>query len=353
MKKIFEQVTLGKLQLTNRIVRSATMEFGTTENGKITEKYMNLYESLAKGGAGLTITGAMAVNSDSQVKKDMVNVYDENFISSFSKVVQVVHKYNGKIVPQLAHGGLISIASSSKLRLAPSGLNGAKEMTKEDINNVIKDFADAAYKCRQSGADAIQVHAAHGFLISQFLSSIFNKRQDEYGGSIQNRSRILFEIIDSIKSKAGDDFPILIKINYSDLLENGLSLEDSKWICQNLDDKGLSAIEISSGIISDKTYSPAQPVPDKKSEAYNEKAASYISESLNTPVICVGGNRTFDSIETSLNATNISAFSLCRPLICEPDLPLKWMNDSSYKPKCISCNACFISPLLECAFSKK
>lgn len=352
MKKIFEEVNLGNLKISNRIVRSATMEFGTTENGTITNKYNKLYEDLAKGGSGLIITGAMAINCDSQVKKDMVNVYDQNFIETFSKTVQTVHRYNSKIIPQLAHGGLISMASSSSMRFGPSEIIGGKEMSKEDIINVINDFCKAAHKCKQAGSDGIQIHAAHGFLISQFLSPIFNKRQDEYGGSIINRSRILFEIIDSIKENLGTDFPVLIKLNYSDLIKNGFSFEDSKWLCNNLDAKGLSAIEISCGLISDKIYSPAQPIPNQESESYNEKAASYISQSIHTPVICVGGNRTFTSLEKSLNDTSISAFSLCRPLICEPDLPQKWMNDNSYRPKCISCNSCFVSPVLKCAFSK-
>lgn len=353
MKKIFEEFNLGNLKISNRIVRSATMEFGTTENGTITNKYNKLYENLAKGGSGLIITGAIAINCDSQVKKDMVNVYDQNFIETFSKTVQTVHKYNSKIIPQIAHGGLISMESSSAMRLGPSAIIGGKEMSKEDITNVINDFCKAALKCKQAGADGIQIHAAHGFLISQFLSPIFNKRQDEYGGSILNRSRILFEIIDSIKSNLGNDFPILIKLNYCDLIENGFSLEDSKWLCNSLDKKGLSAIEISSGLISDKTYSPAQPIPNQESESYNEKAAYEISQSINTPVICVGGNRTFTSIETSLNNTNISAFSLCRPLICEPDLPQKWMINPYYRPKCISCNSCFMSSLLKCALFEK
>ncbi|MEW9990386.1 NADH:flavin oxidoreductase [Clostridium butyricum] len=351
MKQIFEQIKIGKLNIDNRIVRSATMEFGTTENGNITDKYIKLYEELAKGGSGLIITGAMAVNCDSQVKKDMINIYNENFINSFSKVTNAVHSFKSKIVPQLAHGGLISIESYSGKRFGPSNIIGGKEMSKGDINRVIMDFSKAAEKCKQAGADGIEIHAAHGFLISQFLSPAFNKRQDEYGGSIKYRSRILFEIINSIKSKVGYDFPILIKLNYSDLTENRLSLEDSKWVCSTLDNINIDAIEISSGIISDKTYSPAQLVPNKYAEAYNEKAASIISDYINTPIICVGGNRTFSSMEQSLNSTNIKAFSICRPLICEPDLPEKWRKDNSYIPKCISCNSCFKSYLLKCSLS--
>lgn len=353
MKRIFEQISLGKLTINNRLIRSATMEFGTTENGNLTDKYIKLYEDLAEGRIGLIITGAMAINKDSQVKKDMVNIYDDKFIDTFSKITDIVHKYDSKIVTQLAHGGLISMASSSNIRLGPSTIIGGKEMSTQDIKNVINDFSVAADKCKQAGADGIQIHAAHGFLISQFLSPIFNKRQDEYGGSIKNRSRILFEIIDSIKSKLGDHFPILIKINYSDLMKDGLSLDDSKWICSELDKKGISAIEISSGIISAEKYSPARSIPDKESEAYNQKCASYIAESIHTPVICVGGYRTFSDMETALNNNNITAISLCRPLICEPDLPQKWMNNNSYQPKCISCNSCFASPILKCVLPKQ
>ena len=351
MKRIFEQINLGKLTINNRLVRSATMEFETTEDGNLTDKYIKLYEDLAKGGVGLIITGAMAINKDSQVKKDMINIYHDNFIDDFSRVTNIVHKYNGKIIPQLAHGGLISISASSNMRLGPSAIIGGKEMSKEDIKKVIHDFSTAAEKCKQAGADGIQIHAAHGFLLSQFLSPVFNKRQYKYGGSILNRSRILFEIITAVKSTVGNDFAILIKLNYSDLIKNGLSLEDSKWICKSLDKSGISAIEISSGIISDNTYLPAQTIPDKQSENYNDKAASEISKLISTPIICVGGYRDFFIMENSLNKSNIQAFSLCRPLICEPDLPHKWRNNNSYKPKCISCNSCFKSSSLNCSIT--
>ncbi len=296
MKKIFEQINLGKLKINNRLIRSATMEFGMTENGCITEKYISLFEKLSKGGIGLIITGAMAVNNDSQVKKDMVNIYDKSFIDEFSKITKIVHDNNSKIVVQLAHGGLISMASESNRRIGPSPILKGCEMDIQDIKNTIEDFSNAAYRCMQADADGIEIHAAHGFLISQFLSPIFNKRQD-----------------------------------------------DKKYI---------DAIEISSGIISEKNYSPARPVPGKEYEGYNQKAASYIADSINTPIICVGGYRTFSNMEQSLNDTNIAAFSLCRPLICEPDLPQKWFNDNLYKPKCISCNSCFLSPILKCSLSK-
>lgn len=137
MKKIFEQINLGNLTIKNRLIRSATMEFGTTKDGRITEKYIELYKSLALGGAGLLITGAFSVNSDSQVKKDMVNIYDDKFIDTFSNVTDIVHKYESKIIPQLAHGGLISTASSSNMCLGPSEIIGGKEMSINDIKKMI------------------------------------------------------------------------------------------------------------------------------------------------------------------------------------------------------------------------
>lgn len=208
MKKVFENIKLGRLDVKNRLVRSATMEFGCTNNGSITDKYLNLYENLAKGGVGLIITGAMAVSINSQVKEDMVKVYNDNFETKFKEVTDMVHKYDAKIIAQIAHGGLITrVLDEGKVPLGPSDFFKGKEMSKDIINDVVNDFAQAALICKLSGADGVEIHCAHGFLISQFLSPIMNKRTDEYGGTIENRSRILFEVINSIRAKTGDAFP--------------------------------------------------------------------------------------------------------------------------------------------------
>lgn len=352
MKKIFEKTNLNNLSIKNRLIRSATMEFGLTQNGKITEKYLNLYKDLAKGNAGLIITGAMAVNEDAQVKCDMVNIYDDDFISDFSKVTECVHKNGSKIAPQLAHGGIISAQSESSKRLAPSAFMGACEMTEKDIKKAVLDFKNAAVKCKMAGADAVEIHCAHGFLISQFLSPIFNKRTDEYGIKNKKGIKFMLDVIDSVREGVGDDFPIIIKLNHSDLMKGGMTLEDSLYICKEIDNKNLAAIEISSGLIHVKECLPARIIKNKDNEGYNKDAADSIAESIKTPVICVGGFRSFSSIESFLNDSKVSSVSLCRPLICEPDLPLKWEKDNSYRPKCVSCNRCFYSDELKCALNK-
>lgn len=349
MKKVFESTKLGKLDIKNRLVRSATMEFGCTKDGSITNKYYRLYEDLAKGGVGLIITGAMAVSMNSQVKSDMIKAYNNDFSSKFKEVTDMVHKYNVKIIAQIAHGGLITqVLDEGKVALGPSDLFKGKEMTKKDINDIVNDFAESALTCKNAGADGIEIHCAHGFLVSQFLSPIMNKRTDEYGGEIKNRARILFQIIDAIREEAGEDFPVFIKLNRSDLIEGGFTFEDAKWLCKKLDEYNIDGIELSCGFIGQKELNPIQKVPNREAEGFNGEAAVEISDLVKTPIISVGGYRTLSVMEDYLNKGTIKAISLSRPLICELDLPLKLKQDNNYKCKCVSCNACFASPVLGC-----
>lgn len=348
MKKIFEEVSLGKLTIKNRLIRSATFEHGGA-NGVITPFLREVHEELAQGGIGLIITGMMAVGPNSSLIPDMVRVDFEDFVPKYTEISKIIHQYDCKVIVQLSHCGIaVKMMPDGQLPLGPSDLNGhANAMTKAEIKTVVSDFGRAAYKCKTAGADGVQIHGAHGYLISQFLSPYYNKRNDEYGGSIENRARLLFEIFDEILAQVGNEYPVLIKINYSDLVENGLTGDECLWVCKELDKRGIDAIEVSSGLALGRESSPAQA----GSEGYFSDGALRLAETIHAPVISIGGYRTPEKIEKFLNEGNLAAISLCRPLVREPRLPAKWQADNHDSSLCISCSQCFLSKQLKCKFN--
>lgn len=358
MKTLFDSVTLGKLKLKNRLVRSATMEIGLTKNGTVSPELKEIHERLAKGETGLIITGMMGVGPNACLSPDMVKIYDGSFVEEFSKIPPAIHRFGAKIVVQIAHCGIkAAVTDGTSFPLGPSEAEflpekPAKAMTKDDIARTVRDFAKAALKCKEAGADGIQLHAAHGYLLSQFLSPYHNKRQDEYGGSIENRARIVFDVYEAVRTAVGAAYPVLIKINTNDMVDGGLSEEESTWVCQELDKRGIDAVELSGGLgLSSKT-NPAQRMPPASEEGYFSRAALNLAEKISAPVITVGGYRTPEVMEQVLNKGKIAAVSLCRPLICDPELPLKWKNSDNSKGRCVSCNKCFKVDKFGCAVFK-
>jgi 2,4-dienoyl-CoA reductase-like NADH-dependent reductase (Old Yellow Enzyme family) len=347
MKKLFEEVTLGNLTVKNRLVRSATFE-GGAENGVVMPYLRDIQEGLARGGVGLIITGMMGTGLNSSAKSSMVRVDREDFVPKYAEIAKAIHQYDCKVVIQLSHCGVAAKAAEGNSPLGPSDIEGrARGMTKDEIKAVITDFGKAAKRCKEAGADGVQIHGAHGYLISQFLSPHFNKRSDEYGGSLENRARLLFEVYDEIRALVGDAYPVWIKINQSDLVERGFTTEECLWVCKELEKRGIDAIEVSSGIGGDIKPSSARINAD---EGYNAETALKVADEIHTPVISVGGYRTPEGIEKFLNKGKLAAVSLCRPLIREPGLPQRWQSGDHSKALCISCSQCFLPPRLKCRF---
>lgn len=343
MKTIFEPVHLGSLTLKNRLVRSATFEFGAADDGIINSMLMDIHTELAQGGCGMIITGMMGVGPNSRIAEAMVKIYDDSFVEKLSEIVRSVHERDCRYVVQLGQcGAKTKVLDAGEQAYTPSPLEGIsdKGIDKETIQLVANQFGDAALRCKQAGADGVQLHGAHGYLISQFLSPHFNKREDEYGGSIENRARFLFEAYENIRGKVGADFPVLIKINYVDLVEPGLTGEECVWVCEELEKRGIDAIEVSSGISVSKASQSTQMPTDPSTGCFTQGALR-VADAVKVPVLSVCGYRNLAAAESVLNAGNIAAISLARPLITEPALPLKWQRDASYASRCISCNRCF------------
>jgi 2,4-dienoyl-CoA reductase-like NADH-dependent reductase (Old Yellow Enzyme family) len=338
MKTLFDNTNLSKMELKNRFIRSATWEELADEKGHLTDELVSLYENLGKGGVSTIITGFANVMEFDQPANNMIGIYNDIFIEEYKRLTNKVHKYDANIIMQIVQGGP---------KWGPSAVEHLvtkttpKEMTKEEINEVVQAFADAALRVKKAGFDGVQIHVAHGFLLSMFLNPYYNKRADEYGGSIENRAKIVSASYESVRKAVGEDFPVLVKINCEDFMDDGLTAEDSLYVCKVLSEKGVDAIEVSGGSYSSrKNEGPIRRVDTQENESYFKDYAARIAEEVKVPVSLVGGNRSLINMDKILNNTKIEYFSMARPFICEPDLINRWQAGNTKPTKCISHAAC-------------
>ncbi len=341
---------IGPMKLKNRMIRSATWEGMCEKDGRPTQKLMDYYADLVRGGIGLIISGYTYVRPDGKQLSGKMGIYTDAFAEDFKKLTRTVHDLGGKIAVQLVHaGGQADLKALGKKPVAPSAIKAAafpeipQALPILEIEDISDAFAKAAGRAKEWGFDAIQIHGAHGYLVSQFLSPLTNQRTDEYGGSLENRARFLFDVYEKIRSRVGKKYPVFIKFNGEDHLENGLTREDALEIARQLWLAGIDAIEVSSGNAASGEKGPARTkinAPEK--EAYNLDLALGIKKVVSCPVIPVGGFRSLSVAKKAIGEDGMDFISLSRPLIREPDLPNKWINNETDKADCISCNKCFI-----------
>jgi len=353
MKKLFEPAEVGGLSLKNRFIRSATFEYAFDNNEKFTPRLIPLYEKLSGSGVAAIISGMVGVDENSRLAPVMIKAYGETFVPELEKLADSVHRLRAKLIVQICHcGKKAGCIDAGGPRLGPSDSKTSKgdpvkEMTKGQIRAAIAAFADAAGRCKKAGADAVQIHSAHGYLLSQFLNPYFNKRADEYGGKIENRARIVLEVYDAVRTAVGGDYPVWIKINCKDFTEQSITPDEFLWVCKELDKHGIDAIEVSGGASVDPKTTATPLIRNEDEEGYFGREALAAAEEVSASVISVCGYRTPDVIEKWLNKGGIDAISLCRPLISEPDLVGRWEKGEKTKARCISCSKCF-NPALEC-----
>ncbi len=348
MKQIFEETRIGNLALKNRLVRSATWENLADEKGHMTYPLYQVHKELAAGGVGLIITGYAFVTRDEQPNPGMMGIYDDSFITEYRKLTDMVHEQGSRIVMQIAYGGTQTgyppegrtIWGPSKEADLATGVVPTP-MTKEDIRSLVKAFGDAAARAKEAGFDGVQIHGAHSYLLSQFLNPYYNRRTDEYGGSVENRARMHLEVYDEIRRRVGDDYPVMIKINSEDFIDGGATIEDSLSLAKMLDERGIDAIEVSGGTGGSGEKIPARlKINAPQKEAYHAEYAKRIAATVKAPVLLVGGLRSPEVIEGLLGSTDIELFSLARPLLAEPDLPHRWQSGDRTRARCVSCNGC-------------
>lgn len=349
MRSVFEETTINGMVLRNRLVRSATWEGMCEPDGRPTRKLADCYQTLARGGVGLVITGYAFVRPEGRQSPRMIGSHTDAYAQEMKMLADAVHSEGGKVCMQLVHtGGQTTSKIIGRLPLAPSTVKVDQffetpaAMTKQEIAEVVSAFGAAAKRAKGSGFDAIQLHAAHGYLINQFLSPLTNRRTDEYGGSIENRSRFMMDVYKNVRDEVGRGFPVLIKLNGSDNLEGGLSIEDAVRIAAMLDSEGIAAVEVSGGTpASGPLGGPIRPKIERtEQEGYNLTSAKRIKEAVKCPVMVVGGFRSYGIVENAIQQGGADYISLARPLIREPGLPKRWQTGDHARATCISCNAC-------------
>ncbi len=353
MSSAFEKASIGMIELKNRMIRSATWEGMCDPDGRPTQKLIDYYRVLTKGGIGLIITGYAYVRPDGQQMPGKMGIYNDDFEKEYKAMTQAVHDAGGKIAIQIVHaGGQANPKFTGRPPVAPSSVQTPffseipQELSILEIEDISDAFMKAAKRAKDWGFDAVQIHGAHGYLVNQFLSPLSNQRSDAYGGNLENRSRFLFDVYDKIRSAVGTDYPVFIKLNGSDHLQGGLTPEDALQVAQQLSTAGINAIEVSSGTAASGEKGPAREnIDSSEKEAYNLDLAMAIKEKVSCPVISVGGFRSLAKAQTAINENNMDFISLSRPLIREPDLPQKWESGKSDTATCISCNKCFMPGL--------
>lgn len=355
------------MRLKNRFFKSAVWEALATEDGHMTAELMQIYEELAKGGVGTIFTGYAYIEKDEHPNPRMMGIYEDSFIDEYKELTSLVHTYDANIIMQIVYGGsMTNLDPPSPVIWGPSAVRNEltgvlpKEMDKSDIAHLVQSFGKAAARVKQAGFDGVEIHAAHGYLLSQFLGSHYNTRTDEYGGSLENRSRIIVEVYKEIRKSVGKDFPVMIKINSEDFMTDGLTSEESILVSQMLEKLGIDAIEVSGGNESSPFVYAHNLGPARKkvavsleNESYFALHAAKLAKAVSLPVILTGGNRHREVMQNLLDTTDIEYVALGRPLIAEPDLIARWKAGDGKAPKCISCNQCYKTYGKRCVFNGK
>lgn len=340
MSILFEPYEFSGIKMRNRFVRSATVNNLADDDNRFTEDHRKLYADLARGGVGLIMGGAHRLKREwvighvfQQPCLDLPGIGDE-----LREIVDEVHGLDAVYVSQVTapykiHGKQVSGASVD-VNVVPQPLD------KEDMKVIRAAYRDAGKVLSDAGCDGVQMHCCHNDVLSRMISPLFNTRQDEYGGPPENRARFVLEIVQELKSGAGDDFPVMIKMNSSDFRDDGMTVDEAAEVAALLSAGGISAIEPScSGAGANCT--PSGPI-DKNEwhEGFLIDYAARIKEAVDVPVMVVGGIRKYEMAEEVIKSGSGDLISMCRPFIREPDLVSRWESGDTAPSTCISCDGC-------------
>ena len=353
---------IGAVETRNRVIRSSTSESLADENGFITQGYRDLHLRLARGGVGLIFTGHCGVHASGKYIRGMTMLDRDEHVPALASLTDAIHAEGARIFAQLNHAGSQSRVLELQ-PLAPSVVPNPqffrtpREATEEEILEIIDSFGGAAARAEAAGFDGVHVHAGHGYLISEFLSPLSNRRRDRWGGPLENRQRFGLEVYRAIRAAVGPGFPVTWKLGLEDFAPGGLPVEEGLATAEAFDREGVDALEGSAGLMSPKAESAVQyagvtrrrALEDKlfhrvlarpRPEAYFLEHARLLRERVRCTVILVGGLRTVEVMEGALREGVADFVSLARPLIREPDLVRKIEQGKRGLVECTSCNIC-------------
>jgi 2,4-dienoyl-CoA reductase-like NADH-dependent reductase (Old Yellow Enzyme family) len=364
MSRLFEAGTIGSLATRNRVVRAGTSETMATDGGEVTPEYAALYETLARNGVGVLFTGHLYCAARGQYARRQTGIHSDAMIGGLRSVTEAVHRHGAPIFAQLAHAGSQSRVQAGE-PLAPSAVPNAltgrevRDATEDEIAEAIEAFAAGARRAVAAGFDGIHIHAANGYLISEFSSPVANRRTDRWGGSEEARDRFALEVVRAVRSAVGPDLPVTLKLGMVDAVPDGLGLEESVRRAGRLVEAGLDGIEVSCGIMRLATDSARQYVAvdtrraledllvhrvlkEPAAEAYFMPWAQALRRTVDTTIIVVGGMRTTQTMEAVLASGDCDFVAMARPLIREPDLVSQLANGRTGRVDCTSCNICLM-----------
>ncbi len=338
------------MKVKNRFLRSATYYALADDGGFVGEASVNLIKGLAENDVGLVVTGFAHVRMDGQSILDQNGIHTDDHIPGYRKMTDAVHDVDGLVAMQINHGGANAYAASYRGDdyMAVSVYEGmttyrkpAREMEEEDIVSIIDAYGQAARRVQEAGFDGVQIHGAHGYLVSQFLSPVTNRRDDQWGGSLDNRMRFIVDVTRAIKKEVDEDFPVMIKLGVRDSVAdgNGLTIEEGAKVARTLEQEGLCLVEISHGISTERRLILGITKPEQ--EACFRDDARVVRAATEGPICLVAGFRSLPVIEETLASGVTDMIGISRPLIREPDLIKRWKNGNTAKAKCISCGGCF------------
>lgn len=346
MAEIFSPWNLGGLEIPNRLVRSATWEGLADDDGAPSHDMINATAALAEGGVGLVITGFAFVQPQGRGRPRQTGVHIDAMIGPLTRVSDAVHKSGGLVAMQIVHaGGQTRAEWTGSQPKGPSAMihpaikEPVAELSQDEIWDIVDAFALAAARAKAAGFDAVELHGAHGYLVSQFLSPNINLRSDGWGGGLEGRARFCLEVLQACRQAVGPRYPLFIKLNSEDGLKGeGLEVEEAVRVASWLDAAGIDAIEVSGGTPAAGKLSPSRVVKGPEDEGYFLENAKRIKAAVSCPVIAVGGWRSKARVGEALE--HVDAIAMCRPFIRQPDLVNLWKAGGD-KASCISCDQCF------------
>lgn len=370
MSILFSPFSLNRLEMKNRFVFSACEDNLATDQGFVTDEIIKKDQRIATGEVDLIISSHIAVHPLGKTRKRELGIYSDDMIPGLKNLVDAVHSKGSKIIFELGHAGVQATEKAiGQLPLGPSPSRKNNEMNEDQIQEVILAFVRGASRSIEAGADGIQLHAAHGYLINEFLSPYFNRRCDLWGGSEENRFRFLHNIITEIKKILPEGVPLLIKLNSNDYTpEEGVTPKLAASYANRLAELQIDGIEVSCGTSSRSPWntcmgdipvgeiSKSYPESQRSQveaflnamvgkfelrEGYNLEATKIIRPVMaNIPLFAVGGFRHVSNMEDAVKNGYTDLISMCRPFIKEPHL-VKHIKEGKLKTvSCTSCNKC-------------
>lgn len=384
---LFKPMKIGSLEISGRVMKAPMTEFLCDHDGYVTDAAVAFYEEFARAGTPLLINGSTYFSKYSQGIRGSFNLDDDDKIEGLLRVTDAVHKYGSRIFTQIFHVGRQCAPEllGRDVSLAPSAVKDPttgcvpKAMTIAEIQQTVIEFGDAAARAKAGGFDGIQLHAAHGYLISAFLTPHTNRRTDDYGGSFENRLRFGLEVYREMRRRVGDDYPIILKLNGHDLLplRKGLKTPDLVEIARCFEAEGIDGIEVTAGHYESggsfvrgnwsgffktlttegvgkdwpktqrtllKTFAPLMDFVFNRlsgyKPAFNLQYAEAFTKALNIPVMSVGGFTDKADMEAALQAGKCDMISVGRAFIADPHLYYHLKHDIE-GPKCSHCQGCF------------